>query len=184
MNSTSCGPTYYHTYAVDAVHLTSSGYQQLGEKYAKVYYEKVVLGNDWKPLQPISAEQSDKTITVKFHVPKPPLAWDTILPEPNQKGLTEWKNGKGFEVSTTSGRIPIESVQISGDSVIITCDRALPSTGVKVGYAFTSGGATRPGGTYRWGLLKDSDPFVGSTTKTVQPNYCVSFEVPVPYNGN
>jgi hypothetical protein len=32
-------------------------------------------------------------------------------------------------------------------------------------------------GTYRWGLLRDSDAFEGSVTKKVQPNYCVAFEL-------
>jgi hypothetical protein len=35
-------------------------------------------------------------------------------------------------------------------------------------------------GTFRWGLLRDSDPFVGSTTGTPQPNYSVAFELPAP----
>ena len=35
-------------------------------------------------------------------------------------------------------------------------------------------------GTLRWGLLRDSDPFVGSTTTRPQPNYGVAFEMPVP----
>jgi hypothetical protein len=32
-------------------------------------------------------------------------------------------------------------------------------------------------GTKRWGLLRDSDPFVGSSTGTPQPNYCVAFDM-------
>ena len=35
-------------------------------------------------------------------------------------------------------------------------------------------------GTFRWGLLRDSDPFVGAATKAAQPNYAVAFELPVP----
>ena len=32
----------------------------------------------------------------------------------------------------------------------------------------------------RWGRLRDSDPFTGTTTKMPNPNYCVSFSMPVP----
>jgi hypothetical protein len=32
----------------------------------------------------------------------------------------------------------------------------------------------------RWGQLRDSDPLVGLTTKRPNPNYAVSFELPVP----
>jgi hypothetical protein len=34
-------------------------------------------------------------------------------------------------------------------------------------------------GLKRWGLLRDSDPFVGAITKKAQPNYCVAFELAV-----
>lgn len=176
------GPNYQRTYGSDGVHLISSGYQQLGEKYGQVYYEKVVLGNDWQPLQPTSVEQSGRVITVNFHVPVLPLVWDSTLPGPHQSSLTEWKNGKGFEVSASGTRITISSVEISGSSVKITCANDLPTSGVKVGYAFTTAGTKRTDGTVRWGLLRDSDPFKGSTTGITQPNYCVAFEVSVPYN--
>jgi hypothetical protein len=33
-------------------------------------------------------------------------------------------------------------------------------------------------GTYRWGLLRDSDPFIGAGTGKAQPNYSVAFEMP------
>ncbi len=173
------GPNYQRQYATDGVHLTANGYQQLGEQYAKVYYERVVLGHDWQPLQPTGVERSGNVITVRFHVPAGPLVWDTSLPEPNQSTLTEWKNGKGFEVYTQSKRITIQSVEITGDSVKITCDQDVPSTEVKVGYAFTAG-TNRTGGTCRWGLLRDSDPFVGYNSGKPLPNFCVAFEMAVP----
>ncbi|MDP4179890.1 MAG: dockerin type I domain-containing protein [Bacillota bacterium] len=173
------GPNYQHTYASDGVHMTASGYEQLGEQYAKVYYEKVVLGHDWQPLQPTSVEKSGKVITVNLHVPVPPLVWDTTLPAPNQN-VPEWKNGKGFEVYTQDSKITISSVEISGNSVKITCANDIPASGVKVGFAFTGSGTKRENGTYRWGLLRDSDTFKGATTGLINPNFCVSFELPVP----
>ena len=91
------GPNYYYPYVSDALHLTTSGYKQLGEKYAKVYYEKVILGNDWQPLQPTSVEATGKVITVNFHVPVSPLVWDTELPEPHQSSMTEWSKGKDLK---------------------------------------------------------------------------------------
>ena len=56
---------------------------------------------------------------------------------------------------------------------MITCVNNVPY-GAKVAYAYT-GNTKRANGTYRWGLLKDSDPFVGYATGIAQPNYCVSF---------
>lgn len=176
------GPKYQYTYNTDGVHLYNTGYQQLGEKYGEIYYERIVRGNDWQPLQPLSAVQSGRVITITFHVPVAPLVWDSTLGSPNQSALTEWRNGKGFEVSASGARITISSVEIAENSVKITCASDLPSSGVLVGYAFTTGGVKRNNGSYRWGLLRDSDPFKGSTTGIAQPNYCVAFQVAVPYN--
>jgi hypothetical protein len=172
------GPNYQRQYAADGVHLTAAGYQQLGEQFAKVYYERVVLGRDWQPLQPAGVQKSGNIITVHFNVPVGPLVWDTTLPQPNQSTLTEWKNGKGFEVYTSTQRITISSVEIAGDSVKITCAGDVPSSGVKVGYAF-NGGTKRDGGTCRWGLLRDSDQFKGYNSGKALPNFCVSFEMAV-----
>lgn len=172
------GPNYQRYYGSDHVHLVSSGYQQLGEKFAQVYYERVVLGRDWQPLQPTSATKSGRVITVNLHVPVAPLVWDSTLPAPNQNSQTEWKNGKGFEVTANGSRVTISSVEISGSSVKITCANDLPASGVNVGYAFT-GGTARANGSYRWGLLRDSDPFKGSITGVSQPNFCVAFQMAV-----
>jgi hypothetical protein len=40
---------------------------------------------------------SESVINVTFHVPNPPLKWDTTLPTP-QAGTNAWSKGKGFEV--------------------------------------------------------------------------------------
>jgi hypothetical protein len=180
------GPKYqYPYYAGDHVHLVTDGYRQLGEKYGQIYFERVVLGHDWQPLAPTTVERGARTVTVHFHVPVPPLVWETTFQAPHQ-GIPEWQAGNGFELRTTAGaRIAIESVAISdsGDTVQITTTADLPAAGVLVGYAVTGDAtamATPFVGTFRWGLLRDSDPFVGMATQTAQPNYGVAFELPVP----
>ena len=70
----------------------------------------------------------------------------------------------------------------------ITCQDDLTGKAVTAGYAMTTEGTMLPTspfgangtGTFRWGHLKDSDPFAGAVTKVVQPNYCVSFQLTVP----
>jgi hypothetical protein len=83
-------------------------------------------------------------------------------------------------VSAGGTAIGIDSVAISGDAVAITCSSDLPASGITVRYASTADGVMMPGGTWRWGHLRDSDPLVGATTKLALPNYCVAFEMPVP----
>jgi hypothetical protein len=119
-------------------------------------------------------------ITVDFHVPVPPLAWDDVLPKPHQVDLTEWAQGRGFEVRMGATRLTIASVELlDDDTVQITCTEDVPA-GVTLGYAASSDGAAISGVSPRWGQLKDSDPFVGEFTQRAQANYAVSFELTVP----
>jgi hypothetical protein len=174
------GPKYQYPSA-DGTHEITDGYRQLGEKFGQVYYQRVVLGNNWQPLQPLSATRSGQVITVRFHVPIAPLTWETTFQAPHQS-IAEWKNGKGFEVRTASGKVTINSVAISGDSVQITCATAI-AAGTFVDYALTAEPSVMSSpfsGLKRWGLLRDSDPFVGAITQKAQPNYAVAFELSIP----
>jgi hypothetical protein len=182
-NDITCiGPKYQYPYAADGIHLITDGYELLGEKYAEVYYERAVVGHDWQPLQPTTVERSGPMITVHFHIPVPPLAWDDSF-APAHASTPAWAAGKGFEVSGPSGAITISSVAILDDAVQITCAADVPAAGVTVSYALIANAAvsTMPfAGTMRWGQLKDSDPFVGAFTMKPQPNYAVAFSLPVP----
>ena len=177
-----CSGPKYQYHSTEGVHLTADGYRQMGEKYAQVYYERVILGHDWRPLEPATVQRSNAVITVHFHVPVSPLAWETNLAPPHPS-IPEWKVGKGFEVSTSVGeKIAITSVDISGDAVVITCSTD-PGPGARIGYAMI-GEKTRMSspfpGTFRWGLLRDSDPFQGFGSGAPQPNYAVAFELTAP----
>ncbi len=173
-------PKYQYPYASDNIHLVTRGYELLGEKYGEVYFQRVVLGNNWQPLQPIGVTRAGRVVTVRFHVPVPPLAWDTVLPMPHQGPLlTEWARGRGFELRRGNTALVISSVQIVGDTVQITAAATVPA-GVTVGYAATSDGVALPGISRRWGKLIDSDRVVGVFTGQAQPNYAVAFELAVP----
>jgi hypothetical protein len=177
-----CSGPKYQYHSTEGVHLTADGYRQMGEKYAQVYFERVILGKDWRPLEPTAVERSNAVITVHFHVPVPPLVWDANLQTPHPS-IAEWKDAKGFEVSTSADeKVAIASVAIDGDAVMITCATD-PGAGARVGYAII-GGKTRMStpfpGTFRWGLLRDSDPFKGIGSGALQPNYAVAFELTAP----
>jgi hypothetical protein len=177
------GPKYQYSYAVDSahVHMGAAEYEKLGEKTAQVYFERQVLGHDWKPLQPTTATVSGNVVTVHFHVPVPPLVWDDMLPPPHGSMIPQWANGRGFEVLWAGSRKTIDAVDIVGDDTVqITCHDDLSGGEVVVGYAATAEGGTPPAAqTARWGHLRDSDPFVGSVTMAPQPNYCVAFQLTI-----
>lgn len=177
-NISCVGPRYQYSYAEDGVHLDSLGYDRLGEKYGQAYFESVLRGRPWQPLSPLSAKREGNEIRVDFHVPVPPLVWDAELPLPHAS-WREWAAARGFEVSVGDQPVMIEAVEIRAESVVIRVPRA-PSGPLLVRYAATAAPASRPHGTVRWGQLRDSDPFVGATTRTAQPNYAVTFELEVP----
>ena len=162
----------------DGIHLSATGYQLLGEKTAQVYHERAILGHDWQPLEPTTVTSSGRVVTVNFNVPVPPLNWDMSLDAPL---LTAWTSGNGFELWSGSTNITIQSVAIVGNSVQITAASDLPASGLMVGYAMANQGAQMKVASkaVRWGRLRDSDPFTGSTTKKANPNYSVSFQLPV-----
>jgi hypothetical protein len=85
-------------------------------------------------------------------------------------------------VRSASGRETIRSVVIAGDAVQLTLANPNASD-LHVGYALTASKTAMSSpfaGTYRWGLLRDSDPFRGQTTRKPQPNYALAFELPIP----
>jgi hypothetical protein len=170
------GPKYQYPYGPDNIHLMSRGYDLLGEKYGEIFFEKVILGKDWQPLQPTRVSANGRVITVEFNVPVPPLVWDETLPKPHETALTEWARGRGFEVSVNNGTTPlsIASVAIVGSTVQITCSATVPGDAA-VAYAMTSDGSAVAGLGHRWGQLRDSDAVVGVITGVAQPNYCVAF---------
>lgn len=170
------GPKYQYSYARDGVHLDALGYDQLGEKYGQVYFERVVRRRDWRPLAPRSVARSDNVIEVEFDVPVAPLRW-----EEGSSSIAvrrEWIKGRGFELS--AGGVPIAI-----DEVVLTDT----GTGVRIRSSGLGGGgqpvlryalsalperlAKR---SFRLGALCDSDLFVGALTKLPQRNYAVMFE--------
>jgi hypothetical protein len=176
------GPKYQYPYADDSVHLITEGYRLLGEKYAQVYFERVIRGQPWRPLEPIKAQRHGAVITVEYHVPVAPMVWETQFTPPHAS-VPEWSKGRGFEVSTADGnKVTITSVAIDGSAVVITC-ASDPGPNARVSYAMVEEKPAMEAphhATFRWGLLRDSDPFKGAVTGKAQPNYGVAFEMTVP----
>lgn len=157
------GPKYQYPYAADKVHFLSAGYIQLGQKYAQVFYQAVIRGVLWQPLQPTQVSRSGARITVKFHVPVPPLVFEDSLAPPHQTTNMQWKSGRGFEAEDSTGPLTIMSATIQGDSVDLTLDKAPTGMNLVVRYAMTqaASGAHAGDDQGRRGQLRDSDPFVG-----------------------
>jgi hypothetical protein len=159
------GPKYQYEYTADRVHLPAAAYERVGTKYAEAYYQTVLEGKRWRPLEPMQVTRVGRTITVSLYVPFPPLSWDTVFPPPHQSAMHPWRNGKSFEVATQSGaKLEIESVALEGPSSVKVTLTQEPSAGTAlvVRHAIVQDVAGAQGGMPegRHGLLRDTDPLV------------------------
>src|SRR5207244_7152347 len=89
------GPKYQYDYIGDLLHLTNEGYERLGEKLGQAYFQHVVRGAPWRPLEPIAATRHGRGVAVRFRVPVAPLAWDERIPA---SAHPAWARGRGFEL--------------------------------------------------------------------------------------
>jgi len=169
------GPKYQYAYASDQIHLVAGQYDRLGIKYAEVFDQVVVQGNDWQPLQPIEVTRDGLTINVRFHVPVPPLAWDETFGAPHHFLHSAWANGRGFEVEDSTGEVTITDTTIDGDTIHIGLLAAPVTTDtvpLTVRYAMTQDATQLAGGLVsgRFGQLHDSDPLVGVDATEIDCN--------------
>ena len=166
------GPKYQYAYVGDKVHLDAASYRRLGEKYAEVFDQVFRLQRPWAPLQPRAVKRDGRTITVTFHVPHPPLAWDETLAPPHQTAWTEWARGRGFEIASARGPVPIAGVAIDGDTVVLTLAASPADAPFTVRYAMLQDAEVASGGEAvgRRGQLRDSDPLVGWDAETIACN--------------
>lgn len=164
---------------LECLHYSLLGQQHLGEYFAKAYAQTVLRGQPFEPVRPLSVVRAANVITVKFHVPVPPLVLDTV--RVNAVGISNY----GFDFLDNGALTTITSVVVSAaDTVTITL-AATPSAGTKrLHYALNQPipGCIGPGvltaGGAR-GNIRDSDPTPSLKGFTLF-NWSVAFDVAVP----
>ena len=125
-------------------HLDANGYRWCGEFLAKVWYKRVILRQNWHPLQPIKITKYNSTsLLIKFNVPEPPLEFD----------IWQVKQGTnyGFLVHNDGVNVAIESVEIYSPTEVMI-KTSLDLTGV-IEVAYATAGNT-------YGNLRDSDKWI------------------------
>ncbi|MCA8954804.1 MAG: hypothetical protein KDC87_01950 [Planctomycetes bacterium] len=161
-------PKYTFDY-LDGVHLTGTGYRHMGEYYGKVYNHVVLEGGTWEPLRPVTVRLEGAQITVRFHVPEPPLVLDTTsVVDPGNFGF------EYTDSSPTPPRIRKVSL-VDEDTIRIELDAAPTAAAKFVRYAYTGkpGAFSGPKTGVR-GNLRDSDD-TPSLYASPLHNWCVQF---------
>lgn len=152
-------------------HMKNYSYRRLGEYYAKVYKKVIIDGEEWKPLMPEEITISGNIINARFHVPVPPIAFDTTA--------VLFKQNYGFEYADDTNSATITNVEIvSADTVQITLNTTPTGNNPKLRYAYTGvvgswTGSQIPGSAR--GNLRDSDmteaPHQDSNVPAYMGNY-------------
>ncbi len=135
------------------VHLDPNGYRWYGEMLGKVYYKTKILGQNFRPLQPmkISRTINPKVLNIKFLVPVLPLVFETnLVSKCADYGFQVFVNGSATKVTLTS-------VVINADAVVLTSATDLIGN-IEVIYA---GLGTWPNSGK--GNLRDSDPYTATS---------------------
>lgn len=179
-------PGYMMTFN-DCLHFNGFGQRRLGEYIAKAYAKWVFEGQKWQPVGPRSVTRAGNVVTVRFHVPVPPLVLDTAnVTNPGNFGFRYLVGGNGKVASGTPQTI--QSVQVTApDTVTITLAAAPAGGGERLEYAnyYNHQGTGRPGCPGRTtgvrGNLRDSDTSPSVTGGLPLYNWGVSFELPVPF---
>jgi hypothetical protein len=177
-------PGYAFAFANDCLHYSNHGSRRLGEYFAKVYARIVFGGETWEPVRPRDLSRVGNVISIRFHVPKPPLALDTTQ-------VAAIAN-MGFSVSENGVEAAITNVAIvAQDRIEVTLAAVPAGTSLRVKYAQNQNtGPNRCTGPQSGarGNVRDSDDWPsyytdgppGTGTPYPLQNWAVNFDLPVP----
>jgi hypothetical protein len=168
------GPTYMLPHAGDCLHLSNHGSRRLGEYFAKVYAKVVLGGEAWEPVRPKQITRAGAVVTVRYHVPAPPLVLDTTR-------VTN-PGSHGFKVVQGGATLPISSVAVTApDTVTITLASAPAGAGVRLWYgmAVIDGNQCIGPTNGPRGNLRDSDQTPSNHGYDLH-NWGVQFDLAVP----
>jgi hypothetical protein len=172
-------PRYIFDSADSISHMTNYSQRRLGEYYAKVYKKVIIDKEEWKPLMPENITISGNVITAEFHVPVPPLTFDTLLVYGNQN--------MGFEYFDENNSATITNVAITGPSTVtITLSNTPTGQNKRLRYAYTGVAYSWTGRTM-WGAargnLRDSDMTMaihsGAPMGNYLHNWALTFDEPI-----
>ncbi len=175
------GPLYQYRYD-DGIHINNEASKHLGEQFAKVIDIVVFKKENWNPLMPTNFQLVNNKLTIQYHVPKPPLVFDTTIVADRTSASIGMKYG--FQFYDNGVLIDITDIIIKSDtSIEITLNSAPTSNNKVIKYSARSDLAnTHSGGSnnkdFHGGNLRDSDNTISqsfNSTNLPLYNWAVSF---------
>ena len=132
-------PVYPFSFVYERIHLDGKSQQETGRRHAFVVLDIIRKGNSSAGLYPTHIAAQDSIITVKFN--RGLLAIDTTT-------VNTAKN-LGFSVITPDGRDITNKVNVTPDSIVITCNAPAKACSIRYGINGTkqkTGGKAGPRG--------------------------------------
>ncbi len=157
----------------DCRHFTAEGVRRLGEYFAKVYGRVVFEGKTWEPVRPKTITRDGAVITVAYHVPVPPLAFDTVK-------VAEIAS-YGYTFADAGGNaVAITNVVLAGQDTVKITLAAAPAANGHLKYAQNQPASSCVGTpTGARGNLRDSDATPSKNGYALE-NWGVMFDLAVP----
>ena len=110
------GPTYPYHFVEDRVHIDALGQQHIGFLEAEAVLNIIRRGDKTYGVIPQTVFSQNNDILIKFHVPYPPLVFDTI----SVKHIENY----GFSVITKDGKNILSDISIEGDTIRLSCKQS------------------------------------------------------------
>jgi hypothetical protein len=164
------GPTYPYDFIREALHIDAVGQKRIGDLAAKTALGIIRSEPCFTGLVPTETTVEGNTISIIFHVPSPPLCFDTVQ--------VMKADHYGFNIIRQDNADIVSDVVLQGDTIVITC-RESP-IGCRIRYGVN--GEFRKGGRLHGprGNLRDSQgekrkvTINGNTYR--QDNWCYIFD--------
>ncbi len=158
-----CGGPMYNLTFHDTLHRDNEGHYKSGEYLAKAYIQRVIQGNSYQPLRPLSASRNGAVIDVLFNVPVAPLVLDTTHIS------LQTNYGFSFIDDASSASVSSVALQSDGKTVRVTLNATPTGSNMKIRYGC---------GSVWYGNLRDSD-YSASLRSNLLANWCCHFSLPI-----
>lgn len=167
-------PSYMLPFRPDCLHYTVDSQRRIGEYFAKAYAHTVFTGQAYEPLRPLGVTRDGAVLTVRYHVPVPPLVLDTSqVTDPGHYGFVFTDDGNTAQVSSVE--------LVSADTVRIVLNAAPTGANGRLLYAVSTAQIACPGPTTGMrGNLRDSDATPSERGGAPLVNWSVGFRLAVP----
>lgn len=167
------GPTYPYDFVRERIHIDSTSQQLHGQLVALTALDILRSRKQKRGLLPQEISYKENEIIIKFHVPSPPLTWDTLHVTP--------PSHYGFSVITPDNKDIVQTVGIQNDCVHIQCSEQPKNCRVRYainGDSMKSGRLHGPRGNLRDSQGEYQKMTTNGKTYPLH-NWCWQFDMPI-----